>query len=128
MYCTPFQGKKNFPSETFASYLVQVTSLTTDEVHTFVASTTFGVLQQDNERYTEFRISTNVDNGAQGGIAVTESGQYTYVIYGQSSLTNLVVTNAAVWGELERGLMTFSSAAAWSMPSISIPNNVVYYE
>jgi len=29
---------------------------------------------------------------------------------------------------LERGLMTFLGEDAWSMPSITIPDNVVYYE
>ena len=128
MYVTPFQRKKDFPGLTFRSYLVQIQSLQSDKKYYALFSTPGGSLQQDNERYSEFTISTHAHRPDQGSILITESGQYSYIIYGQNSDSNLDPTDSAVWGELERGLMTFLGEDAWSMPSITIPDNVVYYE
>lgn len=128
MYVTPFQRKKDFAGETFGSYLVKVESLQSDKEYFFLARSGNATLEQDNERYSLIKVGTNSDGGAVGSIHVTESGQYAYYIYGQNSITNLDVKSALVWGELERGLITFTSEAAWTMPTLSIPNNVVYYE
>jgi hypothetical protein len=128
MYVTPFQRKKDFSGQTFSSYLLQIESLQTDKKYYAIFQSGNGTLQQDNERYSEFQISTNSDASTSGSVLITESGQYSYIIYGQSSTTNIDPLNAAVWGELERGLMTFAGEDAWSLPSITIPDNVVYYE
>lgn len=128
MYVTPFQRKKDFAGQSFRSYLVQIQSLQSEKKYYAVFNTPQGTLQQDNERYSEFTISTHADRPTQGSILITESGQYSYIIYGQNSDDNLDPTDSAVWGELERGLMTFLGEDAWSMPSITIPDNVVYYE
>jgi len=120
-YVTPFQRKKDF-STTITTYLFELQSLQTDTKYYFIAD-----VQQDNERYTEVRISTNTNTG-NNNILITESGQYRYIIYGQTLSTNLDPNNAAVVGELERGLITFTGEDAWSMPSINIPDNIVYYE
>jgi hypothetical protein len=122
IYVTPFQAKKDHTT-TITHYLFAVESLQRDKKYYFVAN-----VQQDNERYTEISISTNADAGASGNILVTESGQYSYIIYGQTNGSNLDPTNAVVVGELERGLITFTGEDAWSMPSIDIPDNIVYYE
>tara|TARA_R100001163_G_scaffold2920_1_gene4407 strand:+ start:8418 stop:8822 length:405 start_codon:yes stop_codon:yes gene_type:complete len=122
LYATPFQAKKDY-STTITHYLFMVESLQTDKKYYFI-----GNVQQDNARYTEISISTNADAATSGNILVTESGQYSYIIYGQTNNTNLDPANAVVVGELERGLMTFTGEDAWSMPSIDIPDNVVYYE
>ena len=120
-YVTPFQRKKDFTT-TITNYLFVVESLLTDKKYYFVAD-----VQQDNERYTEVRISTNTNTGTNN-ILITESGQYSYIIYGQTNSSNLDPNNAVVVGELERGLITFTGEDAWTMPSIDIPDNVVYYE
>jgi len=129
MYVTPFQRKKDFAGETFASYLLQIQSLQSDKKYYAIFRSANGTLQQDNERYSEFLINTNSSGSAVGSVQITESGQYSYIIYGQSSVTNIDPNRTQdVWGELERGLMTFTGEDAWSMPSITIPDNVVYYE
>lgn len=128
MYVTPFQRKKDFAGQSFRSYLVQIQSLQSEKKYYAVFNTPQGTLQQDNERYSEFTFSTHADRPTQGSLLITESGQYSYIIYGQNSDDNLDPTDSAVWGELERGLMTFLGEDAWSMPSITIPDNVVYYE
>tara|TARA_R100001086_G_scaffold231594_1_gene152397 strand:- start:704 stop:1105 length:402 start_codon:yes stop_codon:yes gene_type:complete len=120
-YVTPFQRKKDFTT-TITNYLFVVESLLTDKKYYFVAD-----VQQDNERYTEVRISTNTNTGTNN-ILITESGQYSYIIFGQTNSSNLDPNNAVVVGELERGLITFTGEDAWTMPSIDIPDNVVYYE
>jgi hypothetical protein len=120
-YVTPFQRKKDY-STTITHYLFVVQSLQTDAKYYFVAD-----VQQDNARYTEVSISTNTNSGVSN-ILVQESGQYTYIIYGQTNGTNLDPANAVVVGELERGTMTFSGESAWTSPTIDIPDNVVYYE
>lgn len=129
MYVTPFQRKKDFAGQTFGSYLLQIQSLQTDKKYFAIFRRANGTLQQDNERYSEFRINTNSSGSSVGSVLITESGQYSYIIYGQSSEVNTDPNRTdVVWGELERGLMTFLGEDAWSMPSITIPDNVVYYE
>jgi len=122
LYCTPFSSRKDY-DVTITNYLFVVQSLQTDAKYYFIAN-----VDTDNARYTEISISTNVDAATSGNILLTDSGQYSYIIYGQTNATNLDPTNIVVIGELERGLMTFTGDNAWTTPSISIPNNVVYYE
>ena len=112
---------------TFLSYLVVIQSLQTEKEYKAIFRGP-STLLQDNDRYSQFRISTNSDNPLIGQVLITESGQYSYKIYAQNSTTNLDIKGAVVWGELERGLMTFTGEDAWSMPNINIPDNVVYYE
>ena len=58
----------------------------------------------------------------------SDTGFYNYTIYGQNSISNLDPLNGSVVGKCEVGVMQIKGADAWSVPTISIPNNVVYYE
>ena len=122
MYCSPFLSRKNF-DVAITNYLFVVQSLQSEAKYYFIAN-----VDTDNARYTEISINTNRDAATSGDILVTESGQYSYIIYGQTNATNLDPTNVVVIGELERGLITFTGSEAWSSTKFDIPNNVVYYE
>lgn len=82
----------------------------------------------DNERYTKCFISTNVDIPLSGNVPLTESGLYTYTIYGQNSSTNLKPDTADVVGTCEIGALRVTGANAWATPNIVVPDNVIYYE
>lgn len=119
VYVTPYEARKFLA--TFTHYLIRFTSTSTEEEHFAVLS-----VLVDNERYTKARMGTNVDDVSN--VLITESGLYTYTIWGQNSSTNLSPKNAAVVGVCEEGAMKISDAAAWTIPAVSIPDNVIYYE
>jgi hypothetical protein len=118
-YATPYEARKFLA--TFTNYLIRFTSTATEEEHFAVLS-----VLVDNERYTKARINTNVDN--TNNVLIKDSGLYTYTIWGQNSDSNLDPANAAVVGVCEEGAMKISDAAAWTIPAVSIPDNVIYYE
>tara|TARA_R110000787_G_scaffold43672_3_gene106982 strand:- start:3724 stop:4131 length:408 start_codon:yes stop_codon:yes gene_type:complete len=123
LYCTPFQGRKEY-SIVITHYLFAIQSLQTKEVQYCVAD-----VQQDNARYTEVAIGTHVKSPLTGNVLISESGLYTYIIYGQINGSNYDPTGAAVVGELSRGMLTITeNAEAWTEATIQIPDNVVYYE
>lgn len=113
--------KKDFPA--FTDYLVIFTNMASKDTLSMV-----GNVDADNARYTKLTVFTNEDNATAGKILLTESGQYTYVVYGQNSTTNLDPTNAAVQGLIERGTLTVTGETGYDIPSISIPDNVIYYQ
>ena len=122
MYCTPFQRRKDYGT-TVTHYLFVLESLQTDKEYYFIAN-----VQQDNARYTEVLVSTDSDQSLNGKILATESGQYSYIVYGQTNATNLSPKGSVIVGELERGLMTLTGENSWVTPTLAIPDNVVYYE
>ena len=61
-------------------------------------------------------------------LTITQSGLYTYTVYGQNSSSNTDPTNGSVVGICETGAARVAAEAAWTTPDISIPDNVVYYE
>jgi hypothetical protein len=61
-------------------------------------------------------------------VLITESGLYTYKIWGQNSPTNLDPADASVVGICEVGPCRVSDEPAWTIPAVSIPDNVIYYE
>ena len=82
----------------------------------------------DNDRYTQVDIATNTDDGVAGNVLLKESGLYSYTIYGQNSTINLDPTDVVVVGVCETGMLRLGAAAAWTTPTISVPDNVIYYE
>lgn len=116
---TPFESRKFLPS--FTHYLLELTNQATQEKHYAVP-----VLSYDNERYTQFELDTNADT--TNGVLITESGLFTYKIWGQNSATNLDPDDALVVGVCEIGPCKVSDEPAWTIPNVSIPDNVIYYE
>lgn len=116
---TPFEARKFLSA--FTDYLLELTNQATQEKHYAVP-----VLTYDNERYTQFDLPTNSDT--LNAVLITESGLYTYKIWGQNSATNLDPADASVVGICEVGPCRVSDEPAWTIPAVSIPNNVIYYE
>lgn len=116
---TPFEARKFLSAFTY--YLLELTNQATQEKHYAVP-----VLTYDNERYTQFDLPTNSDT--LNAVLITESGLYTYKIWGQNSAANLDPADASVVGICEVGPCRVSDEPAWTIPAVSIPNNVIYYE
>ena len=116
---TPFESRKFLSA--FTNYLLELTNEATEEKHYAVP-----VLSYDNERYTQFDLPTNSD--ILNAVLITESGLYTYKIWGQNSSTNLDPTDASVVGICEVGSCKVSDEPAWTIPAVTIPDNVIYYE
>jgi hypothetical protein len=116
---TPFEARKFLSAFTY--YLLELTNQATQEKHYAVP-----VLTYDNERYTQFDLPTNSDT--LNAVLITESGLYTYKIWGQNSPTNLDPADASVVGICEVGPCRVSDEPAWTIPAVSIPDNVIYYE
>ncbi len=80
---------------------------------------------EENDRYTKVSISTDADDPENSSIELLDAGTYTYYIYGQNSSTNLVPTNAAVVGEVQRGTIVVPDTATYiTTPTVTIPDNV----
>ena len=85
-------------------------------------------IDEDNERYTRIGLATNRNEPTDGSILLTKSGLYTYKIWGQNSATNLDPTDDSVVGICEVGACKVSDELPYTVPSINIPANVIYYE
>ena len=120
-YLTPFQARKYLA--TFTKYLMEIKSMATSKIYTIILN-----VSADNSRYTTVNIGTNKDDALNGKIDTKESGLYTFTIYGQNSSSNLDPKNASVVGKCQQGIVQITGDDAWDIPSITIPNNVVYYE
>lgn len=116
---SPYQARKYLA--TFSHYLIVLTNEATEATHAAVLAPSV-----DNARETKFDLPTDAD--AAGEVLITQSGLYTYTVYGQNSSSNTDPTNGAVVGICETGSARVTASAAWSTPAISIPDNVVYYE
>ena len=121
VYVTPFEARK-FLSK-FTHYLMILKNNATEEEYALVLN-----VNVDNERYTETIVATNNDSPTNGRILLKKSGLYTYTIYGQTNGTNLDPTDAVVVGVCEIGSCKVSDEAAWTIPTVTIPDNVIYYE
>lgn len=121
IYLTLQEAKKDF--DTFTHYLVIFTSMASQDTFAMV-----GNVEVDNARYTKLSVYTNQPLGTSGRVYLTQSGQYTYDVYGQNSSTNLTPTDASVEGLIERGTLTVTGETGYDIPSISIPDNVIYYQ
>ncbi len=121
IYVTPFESRKFLAA--FTQYLMVLKNQATDEEFALILN--FSV---DNERYTKADLPTSTNDPVNGEILLTESGLYTYTIYGQTSNENLDPTDASVVGVCEIGSCKVSDEAAWTIPTVTIPDNVIYYE
>ena len=121
IYLTLQEMKKDFPA--FTDYLVIFTNMASKDTLSMI-----GNVDADNARYTKLTVFTNEDNATAGKILLTETGQYSYVVYGQNSTTNLDPTDSSVQGLIERGTLTVTGETGYDIPSISIPDNVIYYQ
>ena len=121
IYLTLQEAKKDFDS--FTHYLVIFTSMASQDTFAMV-----GNVDADNARYTKLSVYTNQPLGTAGRVYLTQSGQYTYDVYGQNSSTNLSPSDASVEGLIERGTLTVTGETGYDIPSISIPDNVIYYQ
>lgn len=120
-YLTLQEAKKDF--DAFTNYLVEFRSLSSEEEFYFIAD-----VVTDNARYTKISINTDADQPTAGHILLTESGQYSYKVWGQNSTTNLDPTDSRVVAMIERGTLTVTGETGYTIPSISIPDNVIYYQ
>lgn len=121
IYLTLQEAKKDF--DTFTNYLVLFESMATKEKYYFV-----GDVETDNERYTALSIFTNSNDPTNGNILLEESGLYTYKVWGQNSTTNLDPTNAAIVALIEEGSLSVTGETGYTIPEITIPDNIIYYE
>ena len=121
IYVTPFESRKFLAA--FTDYLLVLKNQATEEEFACVMN-----VQVDNERYTEVDVPTNNDDGVNGEVLITESGLYTFTIYGQNSDANLDPSDASVVGVCEIGSCKVSDEPAWTIPTVTIPDNVIYYE
>lgn len=121
IYLTLQEMKKDF--NTFANYLVHFQSMASREDYYFI-----GDVATDNPRYTALSIFTNVDDPRNGNILLKETGQYFYKVYGQNSATNLDPTDAAVVALIEQGTLDVTGAVGYNIPTINVPDNVIYYQ
>ena len=113
--------KKDF--DAFTDYLVIFTNVASKDRLYMI-----GNVDADNARYTKLSVYTNEDSALTGKVLLTETGQYGYEVYGQNSTTNLDPTDASVQGLIERGTLTVTGETGYDIPSISIPDNVIYYQ
>lgn len=121
IYLTLQEAKKDF--DAFANYLVIFTNVASKDKLTMI-----GNVVTDNARYTKLSVFTNQLLALSGRILLTETGQYSYEVYGQNSTTNLDPDDAVVVALIERGTLTVTGETGYDIPSISIPDNVIYYQ
>ncbi len=113
--------KKDF--DAFTNYLVLFQSMASREDYYFI-----GDVATDNARYTALSIFTNLDDPLNGDILLEESGQYFYKVWGQNSTTNLDPTDATVIALIEEGTLDVTGAVGYNIPTIDVPDNVIYYQ
>tara|TARA_R110000823_G_scaffold6607_1_gene24929 strand:+ start:111 stop:515 length:405 start_codon:yes stop_codon:yes gene_type:complete len=121
IYLTLQEMKKDF--DAFANYLVLFQSMGSREDYYFI-----GNVETDNPRYTALSINTNNDDPLNGDILLEESGQYFYKVWGQNSTSNLDPTNVAVVALIEEGTLEVTGAIGYDIPTINVPDNVIYYQ
>ena len=113
--------KKDF--DAFTNYLVLFQSMASREDYYFI-----GDVATDNARYTALSIFTNLDDPTNGNILLEASGQYFYKVWGQNSTTNLDPTNASVVALIEEGTLDVTGEVGYNIPTINVPDNVIYYQ
>ena len=121
VYLTLQEMKKDF--DTFANYLVLFQSMASREDYYFI-----GDVVTDNARYTALSIFTNLDDPLNGDILLEETGQYFYKVWGQNSTTNLDPTDTTVVALIEEGTLDVTGAVGYNIPTIDVPDNVIYYQ
>jgi hypothetical protein len=121
IYLTLQEMKKDF--DAFANYLVLFENMGSREQIYFI-----GDVATDNARYTALSIFTNLDDPLNGDILLEETGQFFYKVWGQNSTTNLDPTDASVVALIEEGTLDVTGAVGYNIPTIDVPDNVIYYQ
>ena len=121
IYLTLSEMRKDFA--VFTNYLVLFQSMASKEDYYLI-----GNVDTDNARYTTLEVYTNEDSQTSGKVLLTESGLYTYKVWGQNSSTNLNPTDDAVVALLEQGTLNVAGATGYDIPDITIPDNIIYYQ
>lgn len=121
IYLTLQEMKKDL--DPFTHYLIILENMASTDKHAFV-----GDVEVDNARYTKISVYTNQPLGSASRVLLTQTGFYTYKAYGQNSSTNLNANDASVVGLLEQGTLNVAGATGYTIPDITIPDNVIYYE
>ncbi len=121
IYLTLQEMKKDL--DPFTHYLIILENMASTDKHAFV-----GDVEVDNARYTKISVYTNQPLGTASRVLLIETGFYTYKAYGQNSSTNLNANDASVVGLLEQGTLNVAGATGYTIPDITIPDNVIYYE
>jgi hypothetical protein len=121
IYLTLQEMKKDF--DAFANYLVLFENMGSREQIYFI-----GDVATDNARYTALSIFTNLDDPLNGDILLEETGQFFYKVWGQNSTTNLDPTDASVVALIEEGTLDVAGAVGYNIPTINVPDNVIYYQ
>jgi hypothetical protein len=121
IYLTLQEMKKDF--DAFANYLVLFENMGSREQIYFI-----GDVATDNARYTALSIFTNLDDPLNGDILLEETGHFFYKVWGQNSTTNLDPTDASVVALIEEGTLDVTGAVGYNIPTIDVPDNVIYYQ
>jgi hypothetical protein len=107
---------RQYFANAYTHYLIVITreeNSTTGEEISQVA-----VIANENARITQLTITT---------VGLTLAGRYRYEVYGQNSAVNIVPTNAAVVGIVERGYMVLTdNEIFYDVPVVTINNDVIY--
>lgn len=120
IYCTLRERVGEIPDWTH--YLFELTEMQTDQKRYFVAD-----VQADNERYTQIRMSTDANEPTSGNLLLDTHGQHRYVVYGQTSGTNLDPEDASVQGVIEKGVLEVKTNESYTTDdNPEVPANVTY--
>lgn len=122
IYLTLKEKNKYIPL--YTHFLVAFKNMMSNESYYLIGNS-----ESNNDRYTKLKISTNIDDAVNGDVLMQETGQFWYTIYGQNSETNLDPNDASVVGVLEIGILhVLTQDEYFNNPSLTIPDNVIYYE
>lgn len=105
----------------YTHYLFKIVNRVTGEDLYFVAD-----VETDNPRYTAIRVRT--DTNSTNNILISEFGEWDYFVYVQNSSTNKDPNNIAVVAQIEQGTLKVNGPTITTFPTITIPDNFVYYE
>ena len=121
IYLTLQEMRKDF--DAFTNYLVLFQSMASREDYYFI-----GNVATENPRYTALSIFTNLTDPLNGNILLEESGQYFYKVWGQNSTNNRDPTDAVVVALIEEGTLDVTGEVGYNIPTINVPDNVIYYQ
>ncbi len=107
----------------FSNYLVIFKEMATGEEFAVKPLVTL-----DNERQTIMQMATNANVPLLAQVLIKNSGLYTYTIWAMQDDDQLIPDQQNALGILETGVARFAAEEAWNTPTISMPDNVVYYE
>jgi len=91
------------------------------EEHFFVAD-----IVVDNPRYTEVSVAT--DGVTTNNVLLTEVGDYDYFVYVQNSSSNKDPESVLVEGMVEQGTLRVPGPTPFFVPTVSVADNIIYYQ